>query len=106
MVRRDGPCPSEGRPPIASFKSGHAPRHEAADRDLVIDPNRPNHCPSRPVRFGNQGIVWNIDPSVLEPNPIMTIFRVPVGICDGFTVRHRTTESLAAREMIEPWLER
>src|SRR5436305_1084719 len=97
---------TDGRHAARVIRSGHAPRHEAPDRDLIVDPDRPNHCPSRPIWFGNQSIVRDIDPGVLKPNPIMTIFGFPIGICDGFTVRHRTTKTFAAREMIEPWFER
>src|ERR1700731_2737865 len=55
----------------------HAARHETSDRDLIVKPHRPNDRASCPVRFGDHGIVGNVDPVVLEANPIVPVFGFP-----------------------------
>src|SRR6266403_5658627 len=80
----------------------HAARHEAPDRDLTVKPQRPNHRASRSVRFGDQGVVGNIDPIILKADPIMAVFRVPIGVCDALTICHRAAESSAALQIVEP----
>ena len=59
---------------------GHAARDEAPDRDLIVKPHRPNHRASRPVRFGDYGVVGNIDPVILQANPTMAALRFPVAV--------------------------
>ena len=78
---------SEQNPPALA----HAAGHEAPDDDLAVKPHRPNHRASRPVRFGDQGFVWNIDPFVLKTDSIVAVLRIPIGICDRETVCERTT---------------
>src|SRR6202035_3786313 len=85
---------------------GHAARHETADRDLIVEPHRPNHRAPRAVRFGDDGVVGNVDPVILEADPVMAVLGFPIRARDAFTIRHRAAHSLAAGEMIEPRLER
>jgi hypothetical protein len=84
----------------------HAARHEAPDWNLIVKPYRPNHRASRSVRFGDHGVVRNIDPIVVKADPVMAVFRFPIGVGDAFTIRHGAAESLAAGEMIEPRFKR
>ena len=51
---------------------GHAARHEAPDQDLTVVSDGPDHCAPCAVRFGDHRIVGNIDPVVLQPDPIMS----------------------------------
>jgi hypothetical protein len=66
-------------PRAKAYKSGrlrslsHATRHKAADRDLVVNPHRPDHRASCTVRFGDHRVVGDIDPVVLKPNPIVAV---------------------------------
>ncbi len=84
----------------------HAARHEAPDRDLTVKQQRPNHRASRSVRFGDQGVVGNIDPIILKADPITAVFRFPIGVCDALTIRDRAAESSAALQIIEPLFKR
>src|SRR5258706_10725676 len=84
----------------------HAAWHEAPDRDLTVKPQGPNHRASRSVRFGDQGVVGNIDPIILKADPIMAVFRVPIGVCDALTICHRAAESSAALQIVEPLFKR
>ena len=84
----------------------HTARHEATNRDLIVKPYRPYHRASGPVRFGDHGVVGNIDPIILKADSIMAVFGFPIGVCDAFTIRHRAAESFAARELIEPRFKR
>ncbi len=79
---------SSGRPANAL---AHAARHEAPDEDFAVKPHRPHHRSPRPVRFGNQGVVGNIDPFILKANPIVAVLRFPINIADSKAVRERTT---------------
>src|SRR5260370_22611501 len=89
---------NHGRP--AQFLS-HAARHEATDRDLIVKSHRPNHPASRPVRFGYDGVVGNIDPLILNADPLMAVFGFPIWGCDAFTIRHRAAQSLAAVDVTD-----
>jgi hypothetical protein len=91
---------------IRRVRLGHAARHEAPDRDFTVKPHRPNHRASCPVRFGDQGVVGNIDPVVLEADSIVAVLGLPIRICDAFAIRHRAAKSFAAREPIEPGFKR
>src|SRR6267142_6367298 len=51
----------------------HAAGHEAPDQDLAVKPQRPNHRASHPVRFGDQGVVGNIDPDILKADSIVAV---------------------------------
>jgi hypothetical protein len=84
----------------------HAARHEAPDRDFAVNQQRPNHRASRSVRFGDQGVVGNIDPIILEADPVVAVFRFPIGVRDALTICHRAAESSAALEIIEPLFKR
>src|SRR5437667_5753125 len=68
----------------------HAARHEAPDQDLAIKPQRPNHRASHPVRFGDQGVVGNIDPDILKADAIVAVLRFPIDVADSKAVRERT----------------
>src|SRR6476661_1581442 len=46
----------------------HASRYEAPNRNLIARPYRPNHRASCTVRFGDHGIIGNVDPVVLDAN--------------------------------------
>src|SRR5439155_10748112 len=64
----------------------HAARHEASDVDgitLKFWGHRPDHRPARPVRLGDNGIIWHIDPVAIETDAIMPVLRFPVGIGYG-----------------------
>src|SRR2546429_8370202 len=64
----------------------HAARHEASDVDgitLKFWGHRPDHRPARPVRLGDNGIIWHIDPLAIETDAIMPVLRFPVGIGYG-----------------------
>src|SRR5262249_38358352 len=76
-------CQTEKRSDLS-----HASRYETPDRDLIAKPRRPNHCASCAVRFGDHGIIRNIDPVVLKAYPVMAVFCFPVRVRDGFAVRH------------------
>ncbi len=75
------------RPTIAL---AHAARHEAPDQELAVKPHRPDHRASRPVRFGDQGVVGNIDPFILKADSIVAALRFPINIADSKAVRERT----------------
>jgi hypothetical protein len=45
--------------------------------------HRPYHRAPRPIRFGDHGVVGNIDTAILKANPIMAALRFPVGVCGG-----------------------
>src|SRR6476620_2961296 len=83
----------------------HAPWHEAPDRDFAVKPQRPNHRASHPVRFGDQGVVRNIDPVILKADSIVAALRFPINIADSKAVRERTTQPLAGFECVEPSVE-
>ena len=69
----------------------HAARHEAPDKDFAVKPQRPDHRSAGPVRFGDQGVVGNIDPVILKADSIVAALRFPINIADSKAVRERTT---------------
>jgi hypothetical protein len=69
----------------------HAAGHEAPDKDLAVKPQRPNHRPSYPVRFGDHGVVGNVDPDILEADSIVAALWFPIDVTDSKAVRERTT---------------
>jgi len=44
-----------------------------------------------PARFGDQGLVGNIDPVIPETDSIVAALRFPINITDSKAVRERTT---------------
>src|ERR1700759_975588 len=80
----DGPAKKSrpaGQPPASRRRTlpltaprgrclGNAARQEPTDRDLIVKPHRTNDRASCPVRFGDHGIVGNVDPVVLDATPI------------------------------------
>src|SRR4029077_15328984 len=75
----------------ATVMLAHAAGHEAPDEDLAVKPQRPNHRASHPVRFGDQGVVGNIDPVIFKADSIVAALRFPINIADSKAVRERTT---------------
>jgi hypothetical protein len=68
----------------------HAARHEAPDRDFAVNQQRPNHRASRSVRFGDQGLVGNIDPNILEADSVVAVFRFPIGVRDASAIEQQS----------------
>src|SRR5260370_16504539 len=68
---------------------GHAARHEATDGRAEITAQRPHHRPASPVRFGDHGIVGNIDPFVVETDAVMAVPRFPIDIGNATSIPQR-----------------
>src|SRR6476660_5127767 len=83
----------------------HATRHEAPDNEFTARPQWPDHGSAGPVRFGDQGLVGNIDPVILKADSIVAAVRFPINIADSNAVRERTTQPLAGFECVEPSVE-
>src|SRR5262245_42270154 len=73
---------------------------------------RPDHGPAGPVRLGDDGIVWHIDPhhdfgvgAFGHSHAIATVLRFPVCVLDDVTVSIRTTEAVATFQLVKPRLE-
>ena len=58
-----------------------------------------------PDRFGDHGIIGNVDPLVVDADAVMAVFQFPIRIRTSKTVSVRTTQSLAGPEAVKPWLE-
>src|SRR5260370_7784003 len=83
---------------------GHAARHEATDGRAEITAQRPHHRPASPVRFGDHGIVGNIDPFVVETDAVMAVPRFPIDIGNGRSIRERAAQALAGSKLVEPFI--
>src|SRR6516164_3017262 len=100
----------------------HAPWHKATDPYVWIaifvwiafNPliDRPDHRPPSLVRLGNDGIVWHIDPDHVfgigrfrNADAVMAVLGFPIRVLDNIAVRHRTTGTVAAFQLVEPRLE-
>ncbi len=58
----------------------HAAGHEAADRDPQRTLHWPNHRPARPVRLGDNSIIGDVDPFVIEMDAIMAVAGFPIDV--------------------------
>src|SRR5882672_2016714 len=59
---------------IELWKSlGHAPRHEAENLRVPVQPGRPNHCSPRTIWLCYNGILGDVDPFALDLNAIVTV---------------------------------
>jgi hypothetical protein len=67
--------------------------------------NRNGQTIVRPTRFGDQGVVGNIDPVIPKADSIVAVLRFPINIADSKAVRERTAQPFARCEMVEPAIE-
>ena len=88
------------------FKSSHAAGHEAADRGSHVVAHRPSHGSSHPVRLGDDGLIRNVDPLVIEPHAVVAVAGFPIDIDDRRAVGIGAAGSLARFELIEPGFQR
>ena len=59
---------------IEQWKSlGHAPRHEANNLRVPVQPETPNHRPLRTIWLCYNGIRGDVDPFPIDPNAIVTV---------------------------------
>src|SRR5438105_4187817 len=58
---------------------------DVPDDALITEPNRAGRTMVWPMRFGDQGVVGNIDPVVFKADSIVAVFGFPIRICDAFT---------------------
>jgi len=59
---------------IEPWKSlGHAPRHEANNLRVSVQPETPNHCPPRTIWLCYNGILRDVDPIPINANAIVTV---------------------------------
>ena len=95
---------------IASREAGkrlcHATRQEAADGNPARAFDRPDHRSTSAIGLRDNGIIRDHNPFALDPDTVMAFLGFPIGIRDGKTVRIRATQSIAALQRIEPWLQR
>lgn len=82
--------------------SSHAAGHEAADRGSHVVPHRPNHGSSHPVRLGDDGLIRNVNPLVIEPHAVVAVAGFPIDIADRRAVGVGAAGSLARSELVEP----
>src|SRR5581483_2706874 len=87
-------------------KSGHAAGHEAADRNSHVAAYRPYHGPSCTVGFGNDGVVRDIDPLVVEAHAVVAVMGFPIDVLDRSAVGIRAAGALAGSELVEPAFQR
>jgi hypothetical protein len=88
------------------FKSSHAAGHEAADRGSHVVADRPNHGSSHSVRLGDDGIVRNVNPLIVEPYAVVAVAGFPIDIANRRAVGVGATGSLARSQLVEPGLQR
>src|SRR6516162_10189845 len=106
---------------LVSTTLAHAPGHKTADPHslskpfifIVVDIDRPNHCPPGPVRLGDDGTIWHNKPqhgfgagSLWYAHAIVTVLGFPVGVLHDTAVGVRTATPPAAFELVKPRLER
>ena len=59
---------------IELWKSlAHAPRHEAENLGVPVQPGRPNHRPPRTIWLCYNGILGDVDPFAIDLNAIVTV---------------------------------
>ena len=58
----------------------HAAGHEAADGGPERTLHWPNHRPARPVRLGDNSIIGDVDPFVIETDAIMAFVGFPIDV--------------------------
>jgi hypothetical protein len=59
---------------IELWKSlAHAPRHEAENLRVPVQPGRPNHRPPRTIWLCYNGILGDVDPFAIDLNAIVTV---------------------------------
>jgi hypothetical protein len=68
---------------------------------VSVQPNRPDHRHLGSIGLGDNGIVGNIDPFVIDPNAIMAVMRFPVDIRNRHTIRVRTAAALFAGQLLK-----
>jgi len=90
----------------SNARSAQASRQEAPDRRPERALDRPDHGATCPVGLGDDGIVRHHDPLTIEPNPIVPILGLPVGIGHRKSVGVRAAQAPAAAQAVEPGLER
>src|SRR6266478_3348155 len=90
---------------IELWKSlGHAPRHEAENLRVPVQPRRPNHCPPRTIWLCYNGILGNVDQFPIDPNAIVTVLRFPTWDRERPTLAVRTTSALFAGQLFKPFV--
>jgi hypothetical protein len=82
---------------IELWKSlGHAPRYEAENLWVPVQPAGPNHRPPRTIWLCYNGILWDVDPFPVDLNAIVTVMRFPIEVRERPTIGVRTTSALLA----------
>ena len=67
-------CSTEPPPLSISISSlSPAPRHEAENLRVPVQPGRPNHRPPRSIWFCYNGILGDVDPFAIDLNAIVTV---------------------------------
>jgi hypothetical protein len=119
-IRNTFSIPYEMVVALVSTALAHAPGHKTADPHalskpfifIVVDIDRPNHCPPGPVRLGDDGTIWHNKPqhvfgagSLWYAHAIVTVLGFPVGVSHDAAVGVRTAAPPAAFELVKPRLE-
>src|SRR5713226_8178600 len=90
---------------IELWKSlGHAPRHEAENLRVPVQPGRPNHCPPCTIWLCYNGILGDVDPFAIDLNAIVTVMLFPIEVRERPTIGVRTTSALFAGQLFKPFV--
>jgi hypothetical protein len=113
MPQASNRAPVGGNRLIRLIRSSHAARHEAANQHALRGVGRPNHRVPSLVWLCYHGVIWHFDPDPAfgiggpgHTNSIVSIPGFPIGVLNDVAVGKRATESLPARQMLEPVVQR